>query len=68
MRPTLTRNSERPGTSWLLGQTAFGHSNRLGLFHGFWVLLAVVLMDVTTGFDYTTAREQNVALTDTFLG
>jgi hypothetical protein len=62
-----TRNAKRRGRGWMPGQTALGHSNRLGWFHGFRVLLAVVRTGVITGFGYAPANEQDRALTETFL-
>lgn len=62
-----TRNAKRRGRGWMPGQTALGYSNRLGWFHGFRVLLAVVRTGVITGFGYSAANEQDRTLTETFL-
>jgi hypothetical protein len=62
-----TRNVKRRGRGWLPGQTALGHSNRLGWYHGFRVLLAVVRTGVITGFGFAPANEQDRTLTETFL-
>jgi hypothetical protein len=62
-----TRNVKRRGRGWLAGQAALGHSNRLGWYHGFRVLLAVVRTGVITGFGFAPANENDRALTETFL-
>ena len=62
-----TRNAKRRGRGWMPGQTALGHSNRLGWFHGFRLLLAVVRTGVITGFGFAPANENDRALTETFL-
>lgn len=62
-----TRNAKRRGRGWMPGQTALGYSNRLGWYHGFRVLLAVVRTGVITGFGFAPANENDRALTDTFL-
>jgi Transposase DDE domain len=62
-----TRNAKRRGRGWLPGQTAIGYSNRLGWYHGFRVLLAVVRTGVITGFGFAPANEQDRELTETFL-
>jgi hypothetical protein len=62
-----TRNAKRRGRGWLPGQSALGYSNRLGWYHGFRVLLAVVRTGVITGFGFAPANENDRALTETFL-
>lgn len=62
-----TRNAKRRGRGWMPGQTALGYRNRLGWYHGFRVLLAVVRTGVITGFGFAPANENDRALTETFL-
>ena len=62
-----TRTAKRRGRGWMPGQTALGYSNRLGWFHGFRVLLAVIRTGVITGFGFAPANENDRALTEVFL-
>jgi hypothetical protein len=57
-----TRNAKRWGRSHLAGVTAIGHSNRLGWYEGFRLLLAVSPEGVITGYGFGPANVNDRAL------
>lgn len=57
------RAAKRRGSSWLAGQACIGHSNRLGWFYGFQLLVCVTADGLITGWALGegSARDQRLA-------
>jgi hypothetical protein len=61
------RNAKRRGGGWLEGQANIGHSNRLGWFEGFYVLIANTAKGTITGFGFGPASTNDRRMAETFL-
>jgi hypothetical protein len=61
------RNAKRRGWGWLDGQANIGHSNRLGWFEGFYVLIANTAEGAITGFGFGPASTNDRRMAETFL-
>lgn len=64
--PVVTRNAKRRGGGWLVGQANIGHSNRLGWYEGFKLLLSVTPKGVITGFGLASASAKDQPMAETF--
>ena len=62
-----TRNAQRRGRGWLVGQADIGFSNRLGWFAGFKVLASCTPRGVITGFGVAPASSKEQPFAETFL-
>lgn len=63
----VTRNLKRRGLGWLAGLTAVGHSNRVGWFEGFRLLISVTPIGVITGYGFAPGNVNDRPIADTFL-
>jgi len=62
----VTRDSKRRGDGWLAGKADIGHSNRIGWFEGFKMLLASSPEGIITGFGISPASDKEQPMAETF--
>lgn len=63
----VTRDSKRRGDGWLVGEADIGHSNRLGWFEGFKLMLATTPEGVViTGLGLARASAKEQPMAETF--
>jgi hypothetical protein len=62
-----TREVKRRGEGWLWGRADIGHSNRLGYFEGFAVLVAATPIGAIAGFCFAPASTKEQPLAEDFL-
>lgn len=61
-----TRNVQRRGRGWLVGQANLGRSSRLGWYHGFHLLVSVHRAGAITGFGFAPASTKEQPLAESF--
>jgi hypothetical protein len=61
-----TRNVQRRGRGWLVGQANLGRSSRLGWYHGFHLLVSVHRAGAITGFGFAPASTKDQSLAENF--
>jgi hypothetical protein len=62
----VTRDAKRRGDGWLAGKADIGHSNRLGWYEGFKMLLASTPEGIITGFGISPASDKEQPMAETF--
>ncbi len=61
------RNAKRRGGGWLDGYATIGHSNRLGWYEGFSILIVNTAQGAITGFGFGPASSNDRRLAETLL-